>query len=320
MSTMSSKTTRETFSQLSKIIFIMSIHLVFSYSFTAAETNQNEESLIYALKNRNALLETRETAADQLVKHFSDTAGPALVSILENPNELRALQSYISNSIASSKNHRLLDHISRTLQNRKESAYVREIALYTLWKSGPDTGREAARQIVQDSYEELPFRMKALSYLKTNPDDAEARKVMSQIFSDKSEAKELRQEALKFLESGKNQDDVKNVLAEMVTDSSEDTGFRQLAIQKSGSLKSDTLNQNLLKIISNPRESKESQELALHALTDQKAELMDLLPKLKQTFRLLPNGPIKIAFKKLITDVETLQKLKEDSRTDSPKK
>lgn len=279
--------------------------------------NNQEEALLFTIQNPNTFLEKRIDALQEYSKRFPDQAGPLLIELLKNPKESRILQNAAAEAMSTIPNpSQILNSLEEIAGNRKMERAIRERALFALWKMNPERALEIIGIVSGDAYEEPNFRLTAFSYIRVNPKHAEHQKIALEIFQNKSEVAELRQQAFELLQSGKTAEEKRKFYQLILMDVGENENMRKIALRESAALKSPNLMDDALKIISNSKENKALQEFAFQYLASQKLKLDPMLPQLKKTFLILPQGSLKVSMKKLIGEI---QKIRDGSRINDSK-
>lgn len=290
-------------------IIVFSINgLAFSNETELSASETSEAQLIFALKNKDASLKTRQAAADQILSNFVRSSGIELIKILENPKESKTLQNYISKIIVDSKSSHLTELLEKKSLDSALDTYARKAVLSCLWKTDFERALIASREIVLNSRESEAIRFESIGYLGNLPGDPDNIAVIKQVFDNKKESTTFRKSAFFLLESALVQEESVKLFQKTLTDTKEIKGFRLLALNRLSKNHSPEKNEALIEILFNSNETAEMRQSALETLKSERNLLMKELPRLKNLYRMLEFGDFKESVRRTILDIETSKK------------
>lgn len=260
---------------------------IYNAPFTSAES-QSEAELIYTIKNRDAILEDRKAALNELAKNPSDAFRQALIELLQNQQEIRLFQQYAAQISVSMSDTGFYNMLRKKLADKKTDAYLRQVSLSILWKKNPDLILPLVLSMAQDPFETFFFRSKIMQYLAIISKKKEVKEVMTNILKDPEESSQIKKLALNILGKGGDPKVIQNIYQDLALDRSRSIGEREGALKQLEAESPALLEDKLFKILNDKNEDPEMKKIAAQKISENEARVKAVLPKLKQLERMGP--------------------------------
>lgn len=259
--------------------FSLSLFLIGAMPNGMAEPSTQKEALVI-VKNPLAGIPNRLKAMEQLKSNLDSHATDQLLTLVRNPDEPIVLRARLIEVLVSSQDAWVDIELHKMLNNSTLASETRKLALYALWKKNPQKMKEKLIGIAQNGRDPADLRVQALGLLR-QAQDAPMPAFWEKLYTIKANPAPIRIAALNGMEEleflGSNQ----TKLFETIQNPRENTEVRKSTILAAWRTFSQTvLEEEFLKILSNPENSLEIKRLAIDNLASSGNRL--LLPKLKQ--------------------------------------
>lgn len=258
--------------QIQKTIFfaLIAVSLVASRLDATTLSTEPRERLIYTIKNRHADLKDRRAALKQLVAQetLGEDIQKMFLEMLEEENKPGPFHHDLVQAITQSKTPYIIELLKTRLQNQSTVALQKkELALDLLWQIAPSEVLNWARDTASNRLASQPLRITALQYMVQDPNHPDHQKLASEILHDRTQAVSVRQAALAVIEATGDSKIYHDAYLTLLQNPSEDMVLRNFAILKAQLTMLPDLQNQMIAILKNPKETVEFRTIVLQALT-----------------------------------------------------